>query len=106
MKKNLIWVFAVIAILFLGYIIYDEIITDDVVYINECDKEELCDECVCNECICDNDCDDLDDVDPLINSSGIYTKDGKVLKLDVYSMIDIKTLMLKKLLMVQLVICM
>ena len=93
MKKNLIWVFAVIAILFLGYIIYDEIITDDVVYINECDKEELCD-----ECICDNDFDNSyvdDEEDPLVNSSKIYTKDGKILKLDVYSMSNIKTINVK-----------
>lgn len=90
MRNIMIVVLATIAVLSLGFIVYDKVLVDEVIL--ECNKEELCDECVCNECICDNDSDDLDDVDPLINSSGIYTKDGKVLKLDVYSMIDIKTL--------------
>ena len=85
MKNALIGVFAGISVISLGYIVYDSFIKEDKIQLKECNKEELCDECICN-----ND-DILEDDDVIINNNAVYTKDGKIYKLDVYNIVNLET---------------
>ena len=80
MKKNIVIVLLLIVSLgSLGFIVYDKFIKEEKVELVECNKEELCD-----ECICDNDYEIEDEDSYYVEHSGVYTKDGKIYKLDVY----------------------
>lgn len=78
MNKNIVIVLLLIASLgLMGYVVYDEFGKDE---LKECNKEELCDECVCDD---DFETDGEDYFD--IKNSGIYTKDGKIYRLSVFT---------------------
>lgn len=79
MKNILIGVFAGISVLSLGFITYDKFIKEEKIIYKECNKEELCDKCVCNDDYEEESNNYFD-----IESSGIYSKDGKVYKLYAY----------------------
>lgn len=85
MKNILIGVFVGISVLSLSYIAYDEFIKEDKIIYKECNKNELCDECVC-----DNDNDNVyeNEEDYVKQQSGIYSKNGKIYKLDVYKYLN------------------
>lgn len=83
MKNILIGVLVGISILSLGYIAYDEFIREDKITYTECNKDEICD-----ECICDNDNESEIEEKYIIERSGIYTKNGKIYKLDAYKYLN------------------